>query len=141
MIDEIDLGQVHRVHDPKGQIRKWPRRLQIRKALGKRIWKQGTIFSIFCLHIYTKQGIQRKKIDELVCLLLCFPKKQKIRELRYPLGPLISPFRTHGGPVDTPVWTDNWILQFDSSLLVVMSSLVVKSFHGLQEPGEVGNIP
>ena len=53
------------------------------------------------LHIYTKQGIQRKKIDELACFLLCFPTKQKICELRYPLDPLISPFRAHGGPVDT----------------------------------------
>ena len=50
------------------------------------------------------------KIDELTCFLLCFPKKQKIRELRCLLDPLISPFRTHGGPVDTPIWTDNSIL-------------------------------
>ena len=52
----------------------------------------------------------RKKIDELACFLLCLQKKQKIRELRYPLDPLISPFRTHGGPVDTPIWTDNSLL-------------------------------
>ena len=62
------------------------------------------------LHIYTKQEIQRKDIDDLACFLLCFPEKQKIRELRYPVDPLISPFRTHGGPVDTPIWTDNSIL-------------------------------
>ena len=52
----------------------------------------------------------RKNIDELACFLLCLPKKQKIRELFYPLDPLISPFRTHGGPVDTPIWTDNSLL-------------------------------
>ena len=51
-----------------------------------------------------------EKIDELACFLLCFPKKQKIRELRCSLDPLISPFRAHGGPVDTPIWTDNSIL-------------------------------
>ena len=50
------------------------------------------------------------KIDELACLLLRFPKKQKIRELRYLLDPMMSPFHTHGGPVDTPIWTDNSIL-------------------------------
>ena len=48
-----------------------------------------------------------EKIDELACFLLCFPKKQKIRELRYPLDPLISPFCTYVGPVDTPICTDN----------------------------------
>ena len=52
----------------------------------------------------------RKKIDELACFLLCLQKKQKIRELRYTLDSLISPFRTHGGPVDTPIWTDNSLL-------------------------------
>ena len=52
----------------------------------------------------------RKKIDELACFLLCLPNKQKIRELRYTLDPLISLFRTHGGPVDTPIWTGNSIL-------------------------------
>ena len=52
----------------------------------------------------------RRKIDELACFLLCFPKKQKIRELHYTLDPLISPFRTHGGPVDTPIWTDKSLL-------------------------------
>ena len=26
------------------------------------------------LNIYTKQGIQRNRIDELACFLLCFPK-------------------------------------------------------------------
>ena len=52
----------------------------------------------------------KEKIDELACFLLCLPKKQKIRELCYTLDPLISPFRTHGGPVDTPIWTDNSIL-------------------------------
>ena len=52
----------------------------------------------------------RKKIDELACFLLCLSKKQKIRELRYTLDPLISPFRTHGGPVDTPIWTDKSLL-------------------------------
>ena len=57
-----------------------------------------------------KQEIRRKKVDELACFLLCFPKKQKIREFRYPLDPLISPFRPHGGPVDTPIWKDNSIL-------------------------------
>ena len=61
-------------------------------------------------NIDTKQGIQRKKIGELACFLLCLPKKRKIRDLRYPLDPMISPFRTHGGPIDTPIWTDNLIL-------------------------------
>ena len=49
-------------------------------------------------------------VPRVACFLLCFPKKQKIRELRYLLDPMISPFRTHGGPVDTPTWTDNSIL-------------------------------
>ena len=66
-------------------------------------------FHLPLTHFYTKQGIQRKN-DELACFLLCFPKKQKIRELRYLLDPMISPFRTHGGSVDTPIWTDNSIL-------------------------------
>ena len=83
-------------------------------------------FHLLLTHLHETRDTET--IDELACFLLCFPKKQKIRELRYPLDPLISPFCTHGGPVDTPIWTYNSILQFDSLLLVIMS------FHGLQEP-------
>ena len=68
----------------------------------------GKKFKVTGNHYFHR--LLRKKIDELACFLLCFPKRQKIRELRYPLDPLISPFRTHGGPVDTPTWTDNSLL-------------------------------
>ena len=39
-------------------------------------------FHLLLTHFYTKQGIQRKNIDEIACFLLYFPKKQKIREFR-----------------------------------------------------------
>ena len=66
-------------------------------------------FHLLLTHLH-ETGDTGEKIDELACFLLCFPKKKKICELRYPLGPLISPFRTHDGPVDTPIWTDNLML-------------------------------
>ena len=66
-------------------------------------------FHLLLTHLHETRDTE-EKIDELACFLICFPKKQKIRELRCLLDPLISPFRTHGGPVDTPIWTDNSIL-------------------------------
>ena len=59
-------------------------------------------FHLVLTHLHETRDTD-EKIDELACFLLCFPKKQKIRKLRYPLDPLISPFRTHGGRVDTPI--------------------------------------
>ena len=66
-------------------------------------------FHLLLTHLRETRDTE-EKIDELACFLLCFPKKQKIHELRYLLDPMLSPFRTHGGPVDTPIWTDNSIL-------------------------------
>ena len=66
-----------------------------------------------------------------------FSKEIEIRRVRCVLDPLISPFHIHGRPVDTPICIDNSILQFDNSVLFVRSLLVVRSFHGLQEPGRL----
>ena len=66
-------------------------------------------FHLLLTHLRETRDTE-ERIDELACFLLCFPKKQKICELRYLLDPMISPFRTHGGQVDTPIWTDNSIL-------------------------------
>ena len=65
-------------------------------------------FHLLLTHLHETRDTEGKN-DELACFLLCFPKKQKIRELRYPLDPLISPFLTHCGPVDTRIWTENSI--------------------------------
>ena len=37
-----------------------------------------------------------------------------------PLDPLISPFHTHGGPVDTPIYTDNSILDTFFSIFLII---------------------
>ena len=67
-------------------------------------------FHLLLTHLHETRDTEEKMMSLLVCFLLCFPKKQKIRELRYLQDPMISPFRTHGGPVNTPIWTDNSIL-------------------------------
>ena len=66
-------------------------------------------FHFLLTHLHETRATE-EKVDERACFLLRFPKEQKIRELRYLLDPIISPFRTHGGPVDTPIWTDNSML-------------------------------
>ena len=45
-------------------------------------------FHLLLAHLHEKRDTE-ERIDELACFLLCFPKKQKIRELRYSLDPLI----------------------------------------------------
>ena len=59
-------------------------------------------FHLLLTHFHETRDTE-EKIDELACFLFCFPNKQKICELPYLLDPMISPFRTHGGPVGTPI--------------------------------------
>ena len=66
-------------------------------------------FHFLLTHLHETRATE-EIIDERACFLLRFPKEQKICELRHLLDPIISPFRTHGGPVDTPIWTDNSML-------------------------------
>ena len=99
LIEEIDLGQEYMIQ-----------RVGLKSFRKKDLETGNHSFHLLLTHLHETRGIQRKRIDQLACFLLCFPKKQKVLELRYPLDPLISSFRTHGGPVDTSNWTDNSIL-------------------------------
>ena len=61
---------------------------------GKHCKETGNLsFHLLLTHLH-KTRDTGEKTDELACFLLCFPKEQKICELRCLLDPMISPFRT-----------------------------------------------
>ena len=54
-------------------------------------------------------------------------QETEICELRYPLDPLISPFRTHGGPVDTVVIP--WLPYEHMILLCTLYDVYMRIVH------------
>ena len=86
----------------------------------RKIRNGGPFFSTFRSHVCMKKGIHRteekrgeQQMKPLSFLFSYFVSPEtEIRIFHYPLDPLISPFHTLGGPIDTPISTDNLILLF-----------------------------